>query len=40
MSRFLPHMQNVVNGLPPRGGIEQNIQRMVATVRGAASFKS
>lgn len=40
MGRFLPHMQNVVNGLPPRGTMEQNIQRAVAVMKGAASFKN
>lgn len=39
MGRFLPHMASVVSALPPRGGIDQNINRMVATVRGAAAFK-
>lgn len=39
MGRFLPHMASVVGSLPPRGGLEANIQRMVATVRGAATFK-
>lgn len=37
--RFLPHMASVVGSLPPRGNIDQNIQRMIQTVRGAASFK-
>ena len=36
---FLPYVQSVVNNLPPRGDEEQNIQRMIANVRGIAAFK-
>jgi len=39
LGQFIPHMDGVVRALPPRGGIDANIQRMIATVRGAATFK-
>lgn len=35
---FLPHVQNVAASLPARGGLEDNIQRMIMQVRGNAQF--
>lgn len=39
MNQFLPHAQAVAQSLPPRGTIDQNIQRMVAQVQGNAKFQ-
>lgn len=39
MSQFLPHVASVVNGLPQRGNLDQNIARMTSAVRGMAAFK-
>jgi hypothetical protein len=39
MGEFLPHVQSVVAGLPPRGDTEQNIQRAVEMMRGNARFR-
>lgn len=39
LGQFIPHMDGVVRGLPARGNLDQNINRMIATVRGAAQFK-
>lgn len=39
MAQFLPHVASVVGGLPPRGGIDQNINRMTQAVRGFAKFQ-
>lgn len=39
MNQFLPHLDRVRASLPARGGLEQNIARMTAQVRGAAAFK-
>jgi hypothetical protein len=35
---FLPHVANVAANLPPRGGLEDNIARMVQQVRGNSQF--
>jgi len=39
MGEFLPHVQSVVAGLPPRGNTEQNINRAVEMMRGNARFR-
>jgi len=39
MGEFLPHVQSVVAGLPPRGDTEQNINRAVEMMRGNARFR-
>jgi hypothetical protein len=39
MGEFLPHLQSVVAGLPPRGDTEQNINRAVEMMRGNARFR-
>lgn len=38
LGAFLPHVEAGQRALPPRGGMEQNIQRMVAMVRHNATF--
>lgn len=38
MSQLLPHIASQVASLPPRGGIDQNIDRMTRFVRGMATF--
>ncbi len=39
MSEFLPFMDRIVTSLPPRGGLETNIERATAVMRGAAEFR-
>jgi len=39
LGKFLPHVQAVQNSLPPRGNLQQNIDRMVKNVQGMATFK-
>lgn len=39
-TRFLPHVDQVRRSLPPRGTLDQNIQRMVANARGMANFQN
>lgn len=38
MGQLLPHIQTTVNGLPARGGLDANINRMVQFTRGMAAF--
>lgn len=38
MGKFLPAVQQIANNLPPRGTLEQNIQRMVTQVQQTAKF--
>lgn len=38
LQAFLPHVEAGVRSLPPRGGLEQNINRMTAMVRHNAKF--
>lgn len=38
MGALLPHIDRVKAGLPARGGLEQNIDRMTRFVRGMATF--
>ena len=37
---FLPYADRVRASLPPRGDLEQNLQRMVANARGLSEYKS
>lgn len=37
---LLPHIQQTVNSLPPRGDLSQNINRMVAFVQGMAKYQA
>lgn len=39
MGRVLAHISATVNSLPPRGGLEDNINRMTAFVRGMSKFQ-
>lgn len=39
MAKLLPFEANLVNSLPPRGGIDANINRAVAFMRGMANFQ-
>lgn len=39
MTQLLPHIDSVKSGLPARGGLDQNIDRMVKFSRGMATFK-
>lgn len=39
MAKLLPFQQNLKGSLPPRGNVDQNINRMVAFVRGMSQFK-
>lgn len=38
-SQFLPHIQQVVASLPPRGSLEENLARANQMARGLAQFK-
>ena len=38
LTRFLPHVDSVRRSLPPRGTLDQNIDRMVRNARGMAAF--
>lgn len=38
MTKLLPFQQSLVNTLPARGGLEQNIARSAAYIRGMAGF--
>lgn len=40
MNQLLPHIDAVKRGLPARGGLDQNIARMTAFVRGMAQFQN
>lgn len=40
LERFLPHLANVVSGLPPRGDMETNIARATQVMRGNAQFRN
>tara|TARA_R100001086_G_scaffold245998_1_gene177658 strand:- start:816 stop:1232 length:417 start_codon:yes stop_codon:yes gene_type:complete len=40
MASFLPFAERVRSSLPPRGDLEQNLQRMVANARGLSEYKS
>jgi len=40
MSNFLPHVQQGVQNLPPRGTTEQNIQRAVEMMRWNSKFSA
>lgn len=39
MSQLLPHIQSGLGALPPRGNIDQNVNRMVAWARHMANFQ-
>lgn len=39
LQEFLPFVEQVRASLPPRGGLEQNIQRMVLQVQGNSQFR-
>lgn len=39
MGDLLPHIDRVKQGLPARGNLDQNINRMVAFSKGMAAFK-
>lgn len=39
MGQLLPHIDRVKSSLPARGGLDANINRMVAFSRGMAGFK-
>lgn len=38
INQLLPHIDTVKRGLPPRGTLDQNINRMTQFVRGMANF--
>ena len=40
MGRLLPHIDSVKRGLPPRGNLDANINRMVAFTRGMSKFQN
>lgn len=40
MGRLLPHIDSVKRGLPARGNLDANINRMVAFTRGMAKFQN
>lgn len=40
MSKFLPYVQSGKASLPPRGNLDQNIQRAVAMMRHNAKFSN
>ncbi len=39
MGQLIPHIATVKGTLPPRGGLDANIQRMVAFSQGMAKFQ-
>jgi hypothetical protein len=39
MNEFFPHLQSGMSQLPPRGGLEENIQRAAAMARHNAAFR-
>lgn len=39
LAEFLPYVESVKASLPERGNMDQNIERMLANVRGMARFK-
>lgn len=39
LTAFLPAQASIVAGLPPRGGLEQNIARSAALIRATAAWK-
>lgn len=39
VGQLLPHIDNVKRGLPARGNLDQNINRMIAFTRGMSQFK-
>lgn len=39
LTDFLPFVDRVVQSLPPRGGLDQNINRMVANARALSQYK-
>lgn len=39
MGKLLPYIDNVKAGLPARGGLEQNIARSAAFIRGMSKFQ-
>lgn len=39
MGQLLPHIASQVSALPPRGGLDQNINRMTQFVRGMSKFQ-
>ena len=40
MTKLLPYQQTLKGQLPKRGGLEQNIQRAVAWIRGMSQFSA
>lgn len=40
MNQLLPHIATVKSQLPARGGLEQNINRATAMIRGMAKFQA
>lgn len=38
MTKLLPYQSSLINSLPARGGLEQNIIRSAAFIRGMANF--
>lgn len=40
MNQLLPHIASVKSQLPARGGLEQNIARSTAMIRGMAKFQA
>lgn len=40
MGKLLPYINSQVNGLPARGNLEQNINRMTAFIRGMSKFSA
>lgn len=40
MTTLLPHIERVRAGLPPRGTVDQNIQRAVAMMQGMHQFRA
>lgn len=39
LAEFLPYVETVKASLPPRGSLDQNIQRMIQQVQGNAAFR-